>query len=87
MSNIRLALSNRPDTEHEQALLRVFISLCSLIYFAAANFYQPIAAHVLISCVVYVVFCCSIVGWILFDQKWTPDLGLNHPGFSGDLFV
>ncbi len=40
LARIRERLSNRPDSEHEQAIIRVVIAFIIFTYFAISNFTQ-----------------------------------------------
>jgi len=87
LAKLRARLTARPDTEHEQAIVRVFIGVVLFLYLLPPALRGPEADLLLLSAMVgYLVLCCAIFGLIYFSSTVSParrvvaaftDIGFN----------
>jgi two-component system sensor histidine kinase RpfC len=70
IKRIKARFENRPDTEHEQSLVRVAIVLIVLVYLAVASLFGEIsesALHGLIILSLFLLFSLAMIGAIVVD--------------------
>lgn len=85
---IQARLSNRPDSEHEQAIIRVVIGLCAFLYFLGAASFSNVANRETASTAMavsatFTLFALLILAVILFRPGRSPARRLT--GTTGDI--
>jgi len=73
LANFRARLAARPDTEHEQAIVRILIGIVLFLYLLPPALLGQEADLLLLSAMVgYLVLCCAILGLICLSSTVSP---------------